>query len=216
MEIQARGRQGISDYRSLSIGFAILDNLRCWQDNHLHMIKESVQVKYKGKVRRLCGGHSRLSAPWSIYISFQHILYSSAKFLYSLLTKDHWDISGSPLQNCCRMSLGSPCGSDSSTLSKASHICLVRLPSLAVQTVPTVHSVQTVHSPLYLSLHLCIYPAENIWTSAGDQPYNTGECKTPHHRPAKTYFQLFLATPTDTEQWNSSPSGSELHCALSV
>ena len=48
------------------------------------------------------------------------------------------------------------------------------------------------HSPLYLSLPLYIYPAENIQTSAGDHPSNTEECQTPHHRPAKTYLQLFL------------------------
>ena len=47
--------QGIADYRSLSIRFATLDNLRCWQDNHLHTIELYVQVKYKGKVQRLCG-----------------------------------------------------------------------------------------------------------------------------------------------------------------
>ena len=29
------------------------------------------------------------------------------------------------------------------------------------------------HSLWYLSLLLCIYPGENIQTSAGDQPYNT-------------------------------------------
>ena len=28
--------QGIADYRSLLTGLATLDNLRCWQDNHLH------------------------------------------------------------------------------------------------------------------------------------------------------------------------------------
>ena len=69
-------------------------------------------------------------------------------------------------------------------------------------------------SPLYLSLLLCIYPVENIQTSSGDHPSNTGECQSPHHRPAKTYFQLFLATPTDGGQWNSLPSGLELHCPL--
>ena len=31
--------QGIPDYRSLSIGFVTLDNLRCWQDNRLHMLE---------------------------------------------------------------------------------------------------------------------------------------------------------------------------------
>ena len=31
--------RGIADNRSLSIGFETLDNLRCWQDNHLHKIK---------------------------------------------------------------------------------------------------------------------------------------------------------------------------------
>ena len=31
--------RGIADYRSLPIGFATLDNLRCWQDNHLHTIE---------------------------------------------------------------------------------------------------------------------------------------------------------------------------------
>ena len=72
------------------------------------------------------------------------------------------------------------------------------------------------HSVLYLSLSLCIYPTENIQTSAGDHPSNTGECQAPHHWPAKTYFQLFVATPTDSGQWNFSPSGSELHCPLSV
>ena len=30
---------GIADYRSFSIGFATLDNLRCWQDNHLRTIE---------------------------------------------------------------------------------------------------------------------------------------------------------------------------------
>ena len=63
---------------------------------------------------------------------------------------------------------------------------------------------------------LCIYPTENIQMSAGDYPSYTGGCQTPHHRPAKTYFQLFLATPTDNEQWNSSHSGSELHCQLEL
>ena len=29
----------IADYRSLPIGVATLDNLRCWQDNHLHTIE---------------------------------------------------------------------------------------------------------------------------------------------------------------------------------
>ena len=75
---------------------------------------------------------------------------------------------------------------------------------------------QISHSPLYLSLPLCIYPAENIQRSAGDHPSNAGECQTPQHPPAKTYFQLFLATPTDWEQWNSSPSSWEIHCPLSV
>ena len=64
------------------------------------------------------------------------------------------------------------------------------------------------HSPLYLLLLLCIYPAENIQTSSGDHPSNTGGCQTPHHRPAKTYFQLFLVTPTDGGLWNSSPARS--------
>ena len=72
------------------------------------------------------------------------------------------------------------------------------------------------HSLLYLSLLLCIYPAENIQTSADDNPSYTRECQTPHRRPAKTYFQLFLANPTDSGQWNSSPSGLELHCPPSV
>ena len=76
--------------------------------------------------------------------------------------------------------------------------------------------VATSHSLLYLSLPLCIYLAENIQTSAGDHPSNTRECQTPHHRPTKTYFQLFLGTPTDSGQWNSLPSGSELHSPLSV
>ena len=31
--------RGIADYRSLPIGFAMLDNLRFWQDNHLHTIE---------------------------------------------------------------------------------------------------------------------------------------------------------------------------------
>ena len=31
--------RGIADYRSSSIGFATFDNLRCWQDNHLHTIE---------------------------------------------------------------------------------------------------------------------------------------------------------------------------------
>ena len=31
--------QVIFGYRSLSIGFATLDNLRCWQDNHLLTIE---------------------------------------------------------------------------------------------------------------------------------------------------------------------------------
>ena len=35
--------RGIADYRSLLIGFATLDNLRYWQDNHLHIIKYSVK-----------------------------------------------------------------------------------------------------------------------------------------------------------------------------
>ena len=53
MELRARGEelhctgkhicqldlQGIADYRSLSIGFAMLDNLQCWQNNHPHTIK---------------------------------------------------------------------------------------------------------------------------------------------------------------------------------
>ena len=53
VELRARGEElhctgehicqldlrGIADYRSLSIGFATLDNLRCWQDNHLHTIE---------------------------------------------------------------------------------------------------------------------------------------------------------------------------------
>ena len=67
-----------------------------------------------------------------------------------------------------------------------------------------------------MSLPLCIYPLENIQTSAGYHPSNTGECKTPHHRPAKTYFHLFLATPTDSGQWNSSPSSLELHCQSKI
>ena len=33
------GLQGIADYRSMLIGFATLDNLRCWQDNHLPIIE---------------------------------------------------------------------------------------------------------------------------------------------------------------------------------
>ena len=33
------------------------------------------------------------------------------------------------------------------------------------------------HSLLYLSLPLCIYPAENIQTSAGDHTSNTRECQ---------------------------------------
>ena len=45
--------------------------------------------------------------------------------------------------------------------------------------------------------------------SAGNHPFNTRECQTPQHRPANTYFQLVLATPTDSGQWNSSPSGLE-------
>ena len=91
------------------------------------------------------------------------------------------------------------------------------------------------HSLLYWSLPRCLYPAvthckcfheqyykyriqntDNIQTSAGEHPSNTREYQTPHHRPAKTYFQRFLATPTNSWQWNSSPSGSELHCPLSV
>ena len=72
------------------------------------------------------------------------------------------------------------------------------------------------HSLLYFSLPLCIYRAENVQTSASDHPSNTGECQTQHHRPAKTYFQLFLATPNDSGQLNSLQSGSELHCPLSV
>ena len=43
------------------------------------------------------------------------------------------------------------------------------------------HTTKRHHSPLYLSLLLCIYPAVNIQTSAGDHPSNTGECQTPHH-----------------------------------
>ena len=31
--------RGITDYRSLSIGFATLDNLQRWQDNHLYTIE---------------------------------------------------------------------------------------------------------------------------------------------------------------------------------
>ena len=31
--------RGIADYRSLSVRFATLDNLRCWRDNHLHTIE---------------------------------------------------------------------------------------------------------------------------------------------------------------------------------
>ena len=49
----------------------------------------------------------------------------------------------------------------------------------------------------------CIYSTENVQTSAGDHPSNTRECQTPNHRPVKTYFQLFLATPTDSGQWKS-------------
>ena len=30
--------RGIAGYRSLLKGFATLDHLRCWQDNHLHII----------------------------------------------------------------------------------------------------------------------------------------------------------------------------------
>ena len=53
VELRARGKelhctgehicqldlQGIADHRSLLIGFAKLNNLRCWQDNHLHTIE---------------------------------------------------------------------------------------------------------------------------------------------------------------------------------
>ena len=60
-------------------------------------------------------------------------------------------------------------------------------------------------SLLYLSLLLCIYPAENIQTSAGDHSSNTRKCRTPHHRLAKTYFQLFLAIPTDCGQCSEAP-----------
>ena len=63
--------------------------------------------------------------------------------------------------------------------------------------VPDVE-VTNLHSPLYVSLPLHIYPAKNIQTSAGDHPSNTGECQMPHHRPAKTYFQLFFLTPNDS------------------
>ena len=77
-------------------------------------------------------------------------------------------------------------------------------------------TVHTLHSPLYLSLPLYIYPAENIQTSVGDHPSNIRECQTPHHRPVQIYFQLFLATLTESGQWNSSPSSSELHSPLSV
>ena len=62
---------------------------------------------------------------------------------------------------------------------------------------------------------LCIYPPGNIQTSAGDHPSNTAECQAPHHQPVKTYFQLFLATLTDSGQWTSLPSGWEL-CPMSV
>ena len=42
--------RGTADYMSSSVGFATLDNLRSWTDNHLHTIEYSVQVKYKGNV----------------------------------------------------------------------------------------------------------------------------------------------------------------------
>ena len=65
VELRARGKElhctgehicqldlrGIADYRSLSIGFATLDNLRRWKVIHLHTIDKSVQVKYKGNIR---------------------------------------------------------------------------------------------------------------------------------------------------------------------
>ena len=31
--------QGIADYRSFSIGFAMFENLWCWLDNHHHTIE---------------------------------------------------------------------------------------------------------------------------------------------------------------------------------
>ena len=62
---------------------------------------------------------------------------------------------------------------------------------------------RVIHSLLYLSLPLCIYLAENIQTSAGDDPSNTRECQTPNHRQAKTYFWLVLATPIVGVAWNS-------------
>ena len=47
-ELQCTGKhicqldlRGIADYRFLTIGFATLDNLRCWQENHLHTIEYS-------------------------------------------------------------------------------------------------------------------------------------------------------------------------------
>ena len=46
------------------------------------------------------------------------------------------------------------------------------------------------HFPFILNL-------QRIFRWSGDHPSNTGEWQTPHHRPAKTYFQLFLATPID-------------------
>ena len=47
VELRARGEEHIcqfdlreiANYRSLLIGFATLNNLWCWQDNHLHMIE---------------------------------------------------------------------------------------------------------------------------------------------------------------------------------
>ena len=46
---------------------------------------------------------------------------------------------------------------------------------------------------------ICIYPAENIPTSAGDHLCNTRECQTPHHRPEK---KLFSTVPCNSHwQW---------------
>ena len=53
VELRARGEElhctgehiclldlrGIADYRYFSIGFAMVDNLGCWQDNHLYTIE---------------------------------------------------------------------------------------------------------------------------------------------------------------------------------